>query len=387
MASAKEWVKSHKPQTAAIAVAAVVVICLVAAAACGAFSSPAASEAQDKPSTAQLSINVTADEGWDEESTPAIAHIEGDGVDFYHAINPDAEGNKGSSSVELAAGDYTVSLISPINRDGSAYELYDTGEAQDVAIGPGAESSVDFAMTLIAAQDVTDETVQEIVSQTKAAVENGDETLKGDAGRSALEKLELNAAANPNASDKTKEEAAKADEEVDVDSEPAPSTPSASDSASNGSDNGSNGGSGDSEASGGSSSGNASGGSSSNSGQASSHTHVWKDHTATREVWVSNMVTVPDYETQTISGAQLYTKHSDGQWYSDGAVYWFENGFTTSDLAAIIKDKIKNEGYIGNYVNVSKTETVQVGSHQEDQGWYETETYVDYQYCDCGARR
>lgn len=242
-------------------------------------------------------------------------------MDFYHAINPDAEGNKGSSSVELAAGDYTVSLISPINRDGSAYELYDTGEAQDVAIEPGAESSVDFAMTLIAAQDVTDETVQEIVSQTKAAVENGDETLKGDAGRSALEKLELNAAANPNASDKTKEEAAKADEEVDVDSEPAASTPSASDSASNGSDNGSNGGTGDAAASGGSSSGNASGGSSSNSSQASSHTHVWKDHTATREVRVSNWVTVPDYETQTISGAQLYTKHSDGQWYSDGAVY------------------------------------------------------------------
>ena len=23
----------------------------------------------------------------------------------------------------------------------------------------------------------------------------------------------------------------------------------------------------------------------------------------------------------------------------------------------------------------------------EDQGWYETETYVDYQYCDCGAIR
>ena len=99
------------------------------------------------------------------------------------------------------------------------------------------------------------------------------------------------------------------------------------------------------------------------------------------------MVTVPDFETRTIYGAQLYTQHSDGQWYSDGAVYWFENGFTSSDLAAIIKEKMKTEGYIGNYVNRTKTEQVQVGSHQEDQGWYEMESYVDYQYCDCGARK
>lgn len=49
---------------------------------------------------------------------------------------------------------------------------------------------------------------------------------------------------------------------------------------------------------------------------------------------------------------------------------------------------MKNEGYIGNYVNRTKTEKVQVGSHKEDQGHYETETYVDYVYCSsCGARQ
>ena len=36
---------------------------------------------------------------------------------------------------------------------------------------------------------------------------------------------------------------------------------------------------------------------------------------------------------------------------------------------------------------IYEEQQVQVGSHQEDQGWYETETYVDYQYCDCGAIR
>lgn len=98
-------------------------------------------------------------------------------------------------------------------------------------------------------------------------------------------------------------------------------------------------------------------------------------------------MTVPDYETQTIYGGRLYTQNGDGSWTANGATYWF---YTDADLEAfenLLRDMIKNEGYIGNYQNVSKTEQVQVGSHQEDQGWYETETYVDYQYCDCGARK
>lgn len=111
------------------------------------------------------------------------------------------------------------------------------------------------------------------------------------------------------------------------------------------------------------------------------HTHSWKDHTSQR--WVDKWVTVVDTPAQTIQGAQLYTKHSDGDWYGDGKVYWFENGFTHDDFKEILKDKIKNEGYIGNYVNRSKT--VPAVTHEENQGYYET--YVDYQYCECGATK
>lgn len=111
------------------------------------------------------------------------------------------------------------------------------------------------------------------------------------------------------------------------------------------------------------------------------HTHSWKDHTSQR--WVDKWVTIVDTPAQTIQGAQLYTKHSDGDWYGDGKVYWFENGFTHDDFKEILKDKIKNEGYIGNYVNRSKT--VPAVTHEENQGYYET--YVDYQYCECGATK
>ena len=53
--------------------------------------------------------------------------------------------------------------------------------------------------------------------KTKDAIENGDETLKGDAGTGIIDKLDGNVNANPNISDETKENASKADEGVDVD--------------------------------------------------------------------------------------------------------------------------------------------------------------------------
>lgn len=122
--------------------------------------------------------------------------------------------------------------------------------------------------------------------------------------------------------------------------------------------------------------------SSSSQSSSSTHKHVWKDHTVERQV--TKTVTVVDSPAKTIYGAQLYTLHDDGNWYSDGETYWFENGFTIDDLNNIIKDKIKNEGYIGNYVNRQKP--VPAVTHQEEQTY--TESYVDYQYCSiCGARK
>lgn len=167
MGGIAEWIRSHKPHAVALAVVAVAAICF-AAAACGAFS-PAATE--EEQGAARLTINVTADDGRDEESTPAIAHIEGSGVDFYHAISPDAEGNKGTSTVELTESEYVVSLISPLNRDGSAYEPYETSGEQHVSVGADGELSIDFVMKLIPAEDVTDEMVQDIVSQIKIAID------------------------------------------------------------------------------------------------------------------------------------------------------------------------------------------------------------------------
>lgn len=373
MEKAIEWVKNHKPHTAAIAIVVVAVIAVSIAAASGAFTQQDKT-ATDEQKTVDVTLSVTADHGWDENSTPAIAHIEGNDVDFYHAVTPDADGNKGTSTVELAEGDYTVSFVSPVNSDGSAFDIYDTGAPVDITVDADAKTApaVNCPMAQIPADKVTDDMLADIVDKTKDAIKKGDETLKGDAGTDILDKLDGNVAKNPNASDKTKQEATDADKDVDVNDKPAQTTPSAK--------NDNNAGSQPSNA-GSSNSGN-SGSASSKPSQSSqpskpAHTHTWVNHTATRQVWVSNWVDVPDYGTKQVVV---------------GDTFIFFDGYSTTDInaaedhAAELAIAGKDCGYQTR--PIYETQQVQTGSHKEDHGSYTTETYVDYVYCSsCGARQ
>lgn len=372
-----QWARSHKPQVAAIAAAIVVAIVVAIAVASGAFATSEQQPEQQESRTVDVTLSVTADHGWDENSTPAIAHIEGDDVDFYHAVTPDADGNKGTSTVELAEGDYTVSFVSPVNSDGSAFDIYDTGAPVDITVDADAKTApaVNCPMAQIPADKVTDDMLADIVNKTKDAIKKGDETLKGDAGTGILDKLDGNVAKNPNASDKTKQEATDADKDVDVNDKPAQTTPSAKNDGNKADSN-----------AGSQSSNNGS----SNSGSASSkpsqssqpskpaHTHTWVNHTATRQVWVSNWVDVPDYGTQQVVVGNKYIFSYDG--------------YTTTDIndAKAHAIALIMQGVPENYHTepVYETQTVQTGSHKEDHGTNKTETYVDYVYCSsCGARQ
>ena len=373
-----QWARSHKPQVAAIAAAIVVAIVVAIAVASGAFATSEQQPEQQESRTVDVTLSVTADHGWDENSTPAIAHIEGNDVDFYHAVTPDADGNKGTSTVELAEGDYTVSFVSPVNSDGSAFDIYDTGAPVDITVDADAKTApaVNCPMAQIPADKVTDDMLADIVNKTKDAIKKGDETLKGDAGTGILDKLDGNVAKNPNASDKTKQEATDADKDVDVNDKPAQTTPSAKNDNNNKAD--SNAGS------------QSSNNGSSNAGSASSkpsqssqpskpaHTHTWVNHTATRNVWVSNWVDVPDYGTQQVAVGTKYIFSYDGYTTTSDAD-------AESHAVALIK-----QGLPDNYrmETVYENQTVQTGSHKEDHGYNKTETYVDYVYCSsCGARQ
>lgn len=378
MDNLSQWARSHKPQVAAIAAALIVAIVVAIAVASGAFAASGQQPEQQEPRTVDVTLSVTADHGWDENSTPAIAHIEGDDVDFYHAVTPDADGNKGTSTVELAEGDYTVSFVSPVNSDGSAFDIYDTGAPVDITVDADAKTApaVNCPMAQIPADKVTDDMLADIVDKTKDAIEKGDETLKGDAGTGILDKLDGNVAKNPNASDKTKQEATDADKDVDVNDKPAQTTPSAKND--NNAKTDSNAGSQPSN-NGSSNAGNSASSKPSQSSQPSkpAHTHTWVNHTATRNVWVSNWVDVPDYGTKQVVV---------------GDTFIFSDGYSTTDINAAeahARELImagKDSGYQTR--PVYENQTVQIGSHKEDHGTNKTETYVDYVYCSsCGARQ
>lgn len=376
-----QWARSHKPQVAAIAAAIVVAIVVAIAVASGAFATSEQQPEQQESRTVDVTLSVTADHGWDENSTPAIAHIEGNDVDFYHAVTPDAEGNKGTSAVELAEGDYTVSFVSPVNSDGSAFDIYDTGAPVDITVDADAKTApaVNCPMAQIPADKVTDDMLADIVDKTKDAIKKGDETLKGDAGTGILDKLDGNVAKNPNASDKTKQEATDADKDVDVNDKPAQTTPSAKNDGNAKADSNA----GSQPSSNGSSNSGNSGSASSKPSQSSqpskpAHTHTWVNHTATRNVWVSNWVDVPDYGTQQVAVGTKYIFAYDGYTTTDSNdAKWHS--------VALIK-----QGVPDNYrtETIYETQQVQTGSHKEDRGSYTTETYVDYVYCSsCGARQ
>lgn len=375
MEKAIEWVKNHKPHTAVIGIVVVAVIAVSIAAASGAFTQQDKTDT-DEQKTVDVTLSVTADHGWDENSTPAIAHIEGNDVDFYHAVTPDADGNKGTSTVALAEGDYTVSFVSPVNSDGSAFDIYDTGAPVDITVDADAKTApaVNCPMAQIPADKVTDDMLADIVNKTKDAIKKGDETLKGDAGTGILDKLDGNVAKNPNASDKTKQEATDADKDVDVNDKPAQTTPSAKDDGNKADSN-----AGSQPSNNGSSNAGSASGKPSQSSQPSkpAHTHNWVNHTATRQVWVSNWVDVPDYGTQQVVV---------------GNTYIFSDGYSTTDINAAkahgreLAMAGKDCGY--QTKPVYENQTVQIGSHKEDHGSYTTETYVDYVYCSsCGARQ
>lgn len=126
-----------------------------------------------------------------------------------------------------------------------------------------------------------------------------------------------------------------------------------------------------------SSGGNNSGSSGGNTQSEPSHTHNWVAHTATRQVWVPNIVVVDDYETQNVLVRTDIICNC-------GAVFTGGAGYDTHAMNHVLAGEPSNSTPQAIY----EQQSVKVGSHEEDHGYYKDETYTDYTYCsDCGARQ
>lgn len=237
---------------------------------------PTPIEQNEKQEQQVIQLGAKAD-GWVKgESSPVIAHIvnKEEKVDYYHAY----DANEPHALDVPAEGEYEVSFISPVDKDGSTYEVPKTAKVKSEAEDKDGKDTGDelpFEFKPIAADKADADALNAIVKSVGDAVKKGDETLTGANGTKVIELVKENAKANPNADkDKVDEESQKAEEGVT--DEPSggntgaskPETGGSSTSSGNG---GSTGNGGNSGSNGGS--GNGDGGSK------PQHTHNWLPQT------------------------------------------------------------------------------------------------------------
>ena len=344
-------------------------------------------KAGDEKQDMALFLEVKA-EGWGADtSTPVIAHIEGaDGkVDFYTAIAANKQ-----VTVEVGeSGTYTVTLIPPVNADGSTYKA----ASSKVKAGKDGKKTNGTVITLekVDAGKVTKDDLTAIAKDVAAAVKKGDSTLTGDKGAAVAKKFEDNIKKNPNAdADAVEKESEKAQETAKEDKSDA-KTPETSDNKKNDSgsknDSGNNG-------SGNKSDSKPSGSNNSNSGSSSK-----KDDTpAHQHNWVAQTKTVHhDAQYKTVHhGAQYKTVHHD-------AVVKYVSicnncgADITGNEAAHFKNSLLNGGNCGSCHEESRTvqtaydEQVKVSDTYDEQvqvsaAWDETVT-TGYKCSSCGATK
>lgn len=239
---------------------------------------PTPIEQTEKQEQQVIQLGAKAD-GWVKgESSPVIAHIvnKEEKVDYYHAY----DANEPHALDVPAEGEYEVSFISPVDKDGSIYEVPKTAKVKSEAEDKDGKGEVDeltFEFKPIAADKADADALNAIVKSVGDAVKKGDETLTGANGTKVIELVKENAKANPNADkDKVDEESQKAEEVVT--DEPSGGNAGASKPETGG--NSTSSGNGGSTGNGGNSGSNGGGGSTNGDGGSKpQHVHNWVPQT------------------------------------------------------------------------------------------------------------
>lgn len=234
---------------------------------------PTPIEQTEKQEQQVIQLGAKAD-GWVKgESSPVIAHIvnKEEKVDYYHAYDANEQHSLGVP----AEGEYEVSFISPVDKDGSIYEVPKASKVKaevEDKDGKAAKTDLPFEFKPIAADKADADALNAIVESVGDAVKKGNETLTGANGTKVIELVKENAKANPNADkEKVEEESQKAEEDnIEGAGNAKPDNGGGDDTTNAG------GGSGTQNQGGGGSSSGGSG-----NGGDSEHTHNWVPQTTT----------------------------------------------------------------------------------------------------------
>lgn len=297
-----------------------------------------------------------------EGDTPVIAHITGttDGnrsVDYYHAVSGAQE------DVELVPGGYSIEYLPVLKAGGSLVTAKDGAVSAVVEDGALASTSKTNEK---AAEDVTQDDLDNVLDAVKKAVEKGDDTLKGDAGKDVVDKV-AEAVKATGKVDESKVEEAKKDAETKA-SEPTGGSNAGQPAATTGSNgnSGSNGGSADkapaSQPSGTPSASQPSG----NGSSQPEHVHSWVAQT--EQQWVQDSAAWDE---------PVYSQEARSICNTCGADI---SGNATSHILSHGRNN-PNGGYHTEVVQV-QTGTV----HHDATGHYETVT-TGYMCSGCGATK
>ena len=349
---------------------------------------PAVSQSKDdEKQDMVLTLEVKAD-GWDADtSTPVIAHIEdADGeVDFYTAI----AANKQVTVKVGKSGTYTVTLIPPVNADGSTYKA----ASSKVKAGKDDKKTNGTVITLekVDADKVTKDDLTAIAKDVAAAVKKGDSTLTGDRGAALAKKFEDNIKKNPNAdADAVEKETGKAEETAKEDKSDA-KTPETSDNKKNDSgsksDSGNNG-SGNKSDSKPSGSNNSNSGSSSKKDDTPAHVHKYDIyHPAVTHTETVHHPAVT--HTETVHHPAV--THTEERSICNGC----GADITGNERAHAYNALMAGNKACGAYHTVYNTVTDSAAWEEtvtitDSAAWEETVTITDsaaYYTCSCGARK
>lgn len=344
-------------------------------------NTPAVSQSKDdEKQDMVLTLEVKAD-GWDADtSTPVIAHIEDANgkVDFYTAF---AANEKVTVTVG-ETGTYTVTLIPPVNADGSTYKAA-SSEVDAVKTDEKTDGTI-ITLEKVDADKVTEDDLTAIAKDVAEAVKKGDSTLTGERGVRVVNIFQTNIGSNPNAdTDAVEKETGKAEETAKEEKSDAKTPETTGGKGDDGKT--------DSKPSGGNSSNS---GSNTNSGGSSKK----DDAPAHQHNWVAQTKTVHH-------DAQYKTVHHDAQYktvHHDAVVKYVSicnncGADITGNEAAHFKNSLLNGGNCGSCHEESRTvqaaydEQVKVADAYDEQvqvsaAWDETVT-TGYKCPGCGSTK
>ena len=352
----------------------------------GDSNAPAVSQSKDdEEQDMVLTLEVKAD-GWDADtSTPVIAHIEdADGkVDFYTAI----AANKQVTVKVGKSGTYTVTLIPPVNADGSTYKA----ASSKVKAGKDDKKTNGTVITLekVDADKVTKDDLTAIAKDIAEAVKKGDSTMTGDKGAEVVKMFQVNINTNPNAdADAVKKETEKAQETAKEDKSDAKADNGNSGSGSKGdSSSKKDDGKSDSKPSGNSSSGSNSG-STTKKDDTPAHVHKYDIYhpavTHTEKVYHPAVT-----HTETVHHPAV--THTESRSICNGCGADITGNERSHAKAAMLAGNTACGSFHSEPRTVTDSaaydETVTITDSAE---WYETVTITDsaaYYTCSCGARK